>query len=780
MDTIDRDNRDWIAIFATAAVFVNAFITYLLTMTPSIPFWDCGEFIACSYTLGVAHPPGTPLFLLLGRVFILINPFFEDIAARMNFISVLVSAAAVALSCLIIIKLLKYWFKEKSSRFPYNALIYLGAITGALAFTYSSTFWFSAIEAEVYGTAMLLMQLLVYLTLLWYERRGKEGSWRYLLLVFYIAFLSIAVHMTVFLVMPAIILFILYSDRNLLRDWRFWALAVVILSPAISFRPFLAASIALAIISIIALYTVSDKRIWRFVLTGTLLAILGFSVHLYIPLRSMDDPYIDMNDPETYESFSYFMERKQYGDESMITRMFDRRGSWENQFGNFHNLGFWFYFKDQFSKPNIVLIPFILGLLGLAEAVRRDTKRGLLLGLLVLLCTVGLVLYMNFSDGLHGERMEVRDRDYFFTPGFMFFAMLIGLGVSALGAFLYELLAKRGGTGKILSMVPAAIMLVILIFQTAPAHWTHLDRTGVYVPGEYAYNILNSCEENAILFTNGDNDTYPLWCLQAIDSVRADINVMNLSLLNTDWYILQHKHQHDVPIPLDDDQIEWEFGKDRYGNLLMTPKKPYIDPITKQKKYLSPNQVNVKAEMVKMIIINNNWKRPIYLAATVSDDIKDVARRYLHRKGMVYKVTSEEHNGKFDVAATDSLLNNVYKYTNLDEPDVGFFNTELSMSITYPETYIALADQVYAEGDTTKAIDLLLTAKEKFPYYFRTPLKLKEIYLKTGRVEQVEGLLAEAIDRLEYKVEKYPEEKFWWMFLGPLYMENNQTEDAIW
>ncbi|MBD3234427.1 MAG: tetratricopeptide repeat protein, partial [candidate division Zixibacteria bacterium] len=103
-----------------------------------------------------------------------------------------------------------------------------------------------------------------------------------------------------------------------------------------------------------------------------------------------------------------------------------------------------------------------------------------------------------------------------------------------------------------------------------------------------------------------------------------------------------------------------------------------------------------------------------------------------------------------------------------------------SMSITYPETYIALADQVYAEGDTTKAIDLLLTAKEKFPYYFRTPLKLKELYLKTGRVEQVEGLLAEAIDRLEYKVEKYPEEKFWWMFLGPLYMENNQTEDAIW
>ncbi|MCP4632302.1 MAG: DUF2723 domain-containing protein [candidate division Zixibacteria bacterium] len=778
MNQVMDKKRDYFAIAAIAAAFINAFITYLLTMSPDVPFWDCGEFIACSYTLGVAHPPGTPLFLLIGRLFILL-PLFENLAARVNFISVLTSAMAVALTCAIIIRITKMWFKEKANKSPYNFISYLGGITGALYITYSSTLWFSAVEAEVYGTAMLLMQIIAYLGILWYENIGKPSYMKYLLTMIYIAFLSIAIHMTVFLVVPAVFLFLLYSDRKLLTDWKFWVVGILLLIIAVNHNWFIIGSTIMIIAGLIMSSSRKINEFWRFAVAVLLLAMIGFSVHLYIPIRSAHDPYIDMNNPETLESFNYFMERKQYGQESMLISMLTRHGSWENQFGNFHRMGFWYYFKDQFSDPSIVLLPFLIGLFGIVEVLRRDLKPGGLLVLLLLVCTVGLIIYMNFSDGTRGIRLEVRDRDYFFTPGFMYFGMFIGIGAAALGALLYEKLSINKSLAKVLSAAPMILLILLSVFQTAPAHWKSHDRTDVHVPRDYAYNILNSCDKDAILFTNGDNDTYPLWYLQQVDSIRNDIRVVNLSLLNTDWYILQQKHQMGIPVPLEDDQIKWNISEDRLGNMLMKPSKPYIDPITKQRRYLSPNQILVNAEMVRLITIANNWKFPIYLSATVGRNIQSVVQKYLSREAMVYRITPEELNGVFDLGVTDSLLNKVYQYSNMDRTDVNLGPTEHAMVITYPELFIQVAEQLLSSGDTTNGLVFLNDAVKLFPLYYRPAIKLSQIYKVKGQADKSRDLLIGALDRIQPMRENYPDDILWHLFVGPLYLETNQVEEAI-
>ncbi|MBD3170460.1 MAG: DUF2723 domain-containing protein [candidate division Zixibacteria bacterium] len=778
MSGFQKGRSDLYAIIAVAIVFINAFITYLLTMSPDLPFWDCGEFIACAHTMGVPHPPGTPLFILLGKMFLLFNVFYENLAARMNFFSVISSALSVALTCMIIIKIVKMWFGEKANEMPYNLLAYLGGITGALYHTYSTTFWFSAVEAEVYGTAMLVMQIIVYLTLIWYTRRGKPGSWKYLLMITYLSFLSIAIHMTVFLVMPAVFLFIIYSDKKLRTDWRVWALGVTLLLTAVDFNYFLIASVVFLVIGVIFIASAKKCGVWSMVLSAVLLAVLGFSVHIYIPISSMNDPYIDMNNPETIDSFNYFMGRKQYGQESMLSSMFNRKGSWENQFGDFHRMGFWHFFKKQYSSPILLFLPLLIGLFGVFEALRRDMKPGGLLALLLLICTIGLVIYMNFSDGTRGVRLEVRDRDYFFTPGFMYFALFIGLGVSGIGAWMSEkLLVSRAG--KSASLIPALIMILISIGHTAPSHWKYQDRSGVHLPADYAFNILNSCEKDGIIFTNGDNDTYPLWYLQLVEGIRTDVRVVNLSLINTDWYIMQQKNQFDVPIPLTDEQVKWNFYEDAAGNMLMKPSKAFKDPITGQLKYLTPNQINVQHEIVRMITISNNWKYPVYLAATVGKDIQNLMGEYLERHGMAYKIVPEKIGGKYNPAVTDSLLNQVYRYRGIDDPEIHFGDTELAMTITYPEMYINLSDQLLAEGDTTWAKELLEDAVETFPFYYRAPMKLRSLLIAQKNLEEAETVINGAIDRVKSMVDRYPEDILWHLFMGPLYMETGNLQEAI-
>jgi hypothetical protein len=178
--------------------------------------------------------------------------------------------------------------------------------------------------------------------------------------------------------------------------------------------------------------------------------------------------------------------------------------------------------------------------------------------LILLAATVGLVLYMNFADGtledtLTGQRhLEVRDRDYFFTPGYIMFGLFIGIGIAGVLHLLFA--ALRSVPFRKAVLVFGVLCLLLPVFAYSQNYF-YCDRSKNYLPFDYAKNLLESCRENAVLFTNGDNDTFPVWCLQYAYGIRTDVRVMVLSLSRTAWYVGQYRDKFNVPVSYKDDQI---------------------------------------------------------------------------------------------------------------------------------------------------------------------------------------------------------------------------------
>jgi hypothetical protein len=192
-------------------LFLVSFIVYALTVQRSFSFWDCGEFIATSYILGIPHPPGTPLYILLGRIMSII-PFVEDISYRINYLSVITSAFTAMISYLITVKIVSYFFKKGNDNSYGKLISYIGGIAGGLFVAFGRTNWANSVEAEVYGLALALSVLIIYLTIYFFENRNTLNAKRIMILIFYLGLLGIGAHMTVFLVMPICAVFLILKD----------------------------------------------------------------------------------------------------------------------------------------------------------------------------------------------------------------------------------------------------------------------------------------------------------------------------------------------------------------------------------------------------------------------------------------------------------------------------------------------------------------------------------------------------------------------------------------
>ena len=363
---MEEDKREWRLDLSLAVfVFLISLIVYLKTMAPSVPFWDCGEFIACSYILGVPHPPGTPLFVLLGRLFTFL-PLFGSVARKVNFISCLSSAGAVGFAYLLISGLVKLWWSDLKRGWS-QVIPAVGGIVGSLFMAFSDTFWFNATEAEVYGVAMFLMLFLTWLGLRWYQNWERPESDRLLLLMVYLLFMGIGFHMTVFLAAPALLLLVMLVDRGKATDFRFWLAIVPLIFVAYSesIKPFLVlSSLALLFSLLMSWSTTGDRqRCWRFAFWLVFIALVGYSTNAYIPVRSHLNPAIDENNPDNWERLKMFLERRQYGQTGMMKGMFSRKGTWANQFGVHRNMGFWGFFRRQFTPPRFWILPVTLGLI---------------------------------------------------------------------------------------------------------------------------------------------------------------------------------------------------------------------------------------------------------------------------------------------------------------------------------------------------------------------------------------------------------------------------------
>jgi hypothetical protein len=569
----------------------------------------------------------------------------------------------------------------------------------------------------------------------------------------------------------------------------------------------------IAIAALVLLGLISRNKGWTFNWKNGLLmvmvAFLGVSVHAYIPIRSQANPRIDENNPSRgidgldfwnwdTTTFISYLDRKQYGQMSMVERMFKRRGALENQLGRHPHMGFYSYFEDQYTRPGLPFIPvLLLGLLGMAVAIMKRWEIGMPFFALFLVCSLGLVLYMNFADGTHFNHqtgdayLEVRDRDYFFTPAFVFFGIAIGMGVGALAQILRERIGNGNqSTGKTIAY-SMAIFLMLPVF--ALAHNYHAsDRSENVIPYHYAKNLLDSCDENGILFTSGDNDTFHLWCLQEVYNYRRDVRVVNLSLLNTDWYVEQMKNRYDVPIALEDDQIIWEPIPESNG-IPVRPDKMFADRARRRRTYLVPGQhngyfVRVQDMIMDEIVIESitsakgdtwTFSNPIYFTSAPYAESPLRLRDRVQTVGLVYRLMETFPTTPVDTERGYDLFMNTYQFVGFKDASIYRNENATGVYIANGINGVRLCDELLRIGDTTRAIEIADLLIEDYPEYWQTYILLADIYEKRGDSAGATGLFTQLHDTLASFLSTNPENLVYMQDLGLAKVElGNRTDNA--
>ncbi len=536
MDTQIRDTSPppygWAA--CTAAL---VFSIYLVTLGPTIAFWDTAEYIAAAKVLGIPHPPGNPLFVVMAHAFGLL-PLAAEYAARINLFAAVTSALAGGLWFLVADRWLRSIVSWKPARLA-------AALAGTLAGATLWTVWNqSTVNEKVYTVSVLSMALVMWIAVHWGDDEPGPHRDRWLVLIAYLITLSSTNHMMGVLAAPAVAVYVLWTDwREAFRPWVLligWLTLIAVSGAWTSVLTggptgLVVGAVTLGLLGWAVLKEGKSQILWL----GILAVVVGISLnYLFLPMRAVQFPAINEGEPTTWQALLDVLNRVQYAKPPVTQRQAD----FISQLGNY-----WQYWNWQFARdwgpaaPLATALFTVLAFLGLGNLIRRDPRAGLAAAALLGTITLALIFYLNFRYGFsqHPDQpdlsREVRERDYFFICSFSYAGALVALGLGAL-------MEAAGGffPGKAdvqrwkLAMPVAALGLIPLVgnYKTA-------SRAQETTPRDWAVDLLQSVEPYGILITAGDNDTFPLWFAQEVMGVRRDVLLANLSLLNTEWHLRQ-------------------------------------------------------------------------------------------------------------------------------------------------------------------------------------------------------------------------------------------------
>ena len=543
----------------------------------------------------------------------------------------------------------------------------------------------------------------------------------------------------------------------------------------------------------------------KFIFSSILLILIGYSTYILIFIRAEQYPRINENNPNTVDRALSYMNRDQYGDweilnwKSTISRpensnwkrytMDKNNPSFKEQMSFFFNYQinemYLRYFAWQFigrgDKENFpwyindlngnlignekldginifrygIPLAFLLGIFGLIIHFKKDPKRAFAILSLFLATGLLIIIYLNQYDP------QPRERDYSFVGSFFTFSIWIGIGLSVFLDYIKKIVKNQ----KYSSTILISILTIIFIFMPmkilATDYFEH-DRSKNYVAWDYGYNLLNSCEPNGIIFTNGDNDTFPLWYLQEVENIRTDVKVINLSLLNTAWYIEQlMKHEPKLNFDFSKDVFSddiysidpWyatesafnlcgkEFNEEETWNKLECEININNNPISFIiRPTLIGRLLRVQDYMILKIINDINIERPIYFAATVAPNNQIGLNQYLSMEGMTYRVILNKDKKlinpinykKMKQNLTQSNLNKIivndfdynqvvnnqegiYRYRGLNNKKI-YFNDNIQRLVqNYRIGFIRLAQNDIKNGNYEEAQKLVLMMDEYFP-----------------------------------------------------------------
>jgi tetratricopeptide (TPR) repeat protein len=771
-------------------------IAYLRTLTPTVPFWDSGEFIATSYILGLPHPPGSPVYTMIGRLLCLIP--LESVAWRINAMSSLASALAVLFTFLVTARALRRTFGPGPLTGAQWLCAEVGGLIAAFFLAFSTSFWESATEAEVYSVSSFGVILSVWLAFNWWDNLGREGNDLRLILIVYLLAVSTGVHLNTILVAPGLLVLFWVVRPSYFRDSKFWMgaatiglfLTMLVLDemfdefdiPGIVFMIWFA--------GLILLYAMYPKKLIRNNLFTwwTVAIVIGFSVQFFLLIRSQQHPFINEGAPQTFDAWKDYLLRKQYGP----ANPFVRRAAVGYQISHMYLRYVWQQFPlvgslgpfgpDSGWVRLVNFLPYSLFFVGAVTNALREKKTFWHFLAQHLIMGPALIFYLNFTDH------EVRERDYFFANSYHFIAIWMGMGAGWVLYWLAQALAPEAEARAAAAAAPAAagglppgppipigppegpafaiprsartgvvfgsITLVGLSLLPMKAGWYEHDRSDFYIAHDYAYNMLTPLAPNAIVFTNGDNDTFPLWYIQEVEGVRKDVRVVNLSLLNTPWYIEQLRDQAPkVPISWTNAQIDRA--------------QPYYDD--KAQKV-----VWVKDLATADILATNDWRKPIYLAVTVPDQMG--LERRLSLEGLVYRVHPKDVGlHVIDVPKTLQNLYHVFEYRGLLDKnrdyDTSVYKDDNAQRLVqnYSAAHVQVAYQLEQEGHLDEAVNIMRDAAKMTPDF-------PGIFEYLGRLYEEKGDYAAAEDAYRTGLARDPGAVEYPFLLGSLLYERGHAE----
>ena len=501
----------WLALLTAIVVFA----IYLASLAPTTAFWDTSEYIAAAKVLGIPHPPGNPLFIVLAHTFGLL-PLAESYAVRINLFAAATSAAAAGLWFLVAERWLRGIVRHRWARY---GAAFAGVFVGATSWTVWNQ---SAVNEKVYTLSLLSIALVMWLVVRWGDDEPGTHRDRWLVLIAYVLALTSTNHLMGVLALPALAVYVLWTDwRTVLRPWAlvtFWALLLAVSGEWIS----LLHGGTTRVVLILATLAVLGYALWKtprdpLVYLGLAAVVIGISLnYLWLPMRAAQLPPINEGEPVGFlsQALQDVLNRVQYGKPALS----QRQASFTAQLANFWQYFSWQYARDWGRLGGVATGLFTaLGLGGLWALWKSDRRAGLAGLALVATLSVGLVYYMNFKYGFSqypnepSLPREVRERDYFFVGSFAVFGAFVALGFGALMQTIVEFLRDRGSSA---SRWAAASPVLVLALIPLFGNRTTASRAGETLARDFAHDILESVEPYGILITAGDNDTFPLWYAQ--------------------------------------------------------------------------------------------------------------------------------------------------------------------------------------------------------------------------------------------------------------------------
>ena len=866
--------------------FAVALVTFLLTVQPTVPFWDCGEFSAAVAEQQVPHPPGAPLFLMVGKLFHLLP--FGDLGWRVNLVSVFASAISIVLLYLIIVQVIENFRGKVYSSVGDAVTVFGSAFVGATAFTFSDTFWFNAVESEVYASSTVLVTLIVWLMMRWNEEADNPGHERYLLVIAYIIGLSTGVHLFSILSIFSLAMIVYFRKYDFKLTSFFIMGAITVLSFGIIYpgivkvlpamlggnlfkteaRDYvimdspLPRFLALAIIAgagFGSYYGAKHKKsVLNLACSSFILIILGYSTYTHILLRSNANPPMNENVPNDLIKLSSYLSREQYGDapswprrwqtDDMYVNRHLKYGAWTDPgrkvvtrndgmqftvpdydkmkknfsgemsylFGYQINQMYLRYFFWNFvgrigdiqdspasfiesrnSKKykefnyqsgykhlfpiNFYALPFILGLFGLIFHFRKSPKMAMVYTILFLLTGVLAAIAQN------QQNPQPRERDYFYVASFFIWCMWIGLGTYG----LISTLTKRETNFSLAPSIGIMAMCFVLVpINMASGGWAMHSRAGNYLPFDYSYNVLQSLEKDAIVFTYGDNDTFPLWYMQDVAGVRRDVRIVNLSLGQTGWYMYELKNRSPwgakkIPLTFSDESLLADETDPASISPEMTASERITIPVDREilQKFGADSATLEAGEMsydfegdgqardaengkfvyykgpqhklVADIMKVTKFTRPVYFTAGADSYVGLDA--YLRWEGLAQRVcpVPQAASSKYEINIMDKCLfqqsngdefstkpSFSFKFRNLNNPSVYYDEVHRRFMESYRLVFLQYAVFTLEDkGDNAKCIRILdkmnqTISPDQFPLSYALEYQLAEIYAKAGAKKQ--------------------------------------------